>query len=67
MAKYGIMAHRGAASILGAASAWAKHTDGSRIEFEDAAAAQLEALRLNQNIRSANVWYQVKPLAEERS
>jgi hypothetical protein len=56
MAKYGIWAVRSANSICGYSAAWLK-ADGKPLTFDSFEAASVEAARVREVMRSANVSY----------
>jgi len=58
-ARFGIMSHRSAGSILGAASAPAKNTDGSFVWFATEAEAMAKAKEWTDRLLTRNVHYSV--------
>jgi hypothetical protein len=59
--KWGVWCIRGAGSVFGSASAWAKGSDGKVFQGTQAEAEQL-ASDWNKRVGTANVRYVAKPL-----
>ena len=60
--KWGVWCIRGAGSVFGSASAWAKDSDGKVFQGTKAEAKKLAA-RWNKDAGTANVRYVAKPMA----